>query len=136
MKILIIVALFEYQLSCSAILNKLKSIFQHFLMQCLFTIFDVIKIRLKEWLLIFPSISTKQTTTSHIKPLKTKILVLVGISSNMWYGNWISNDNTGIKNKRTNIRTDSMPLKKTTRYHKNEWQHKHWQYNSTVGEYL
>ena len=32
--------------------------------------------------------------------------------------------------------TDSPPFKKTTYQHKNEWQHKHWQYNSRFNEYV
>ena len=35
--------------------------------------------------------------------------------------NWISNGNTDLNNKKT--WTDSLPLKKITHYHKNEWQH-------------
>jgi hypothetical protein len=31
--------------------------------------------------------------------------------------------------------TDSLALKKPTYYHKNEWQHKHGQYNSRVNYY-
>jgi hypothetical protein len=42
---------------------------------------------------------------------------------------WISNDNTGI-NKQSKNYTDSFPLKATIHYYKNEWQHKHGQYNS------
>jgi hypothetical protein len=30
--------------------------------------------------------------------------------------------------------TDSLPPKKTSYYHKNEWQHKHGQYNSRINE--
>jgi hypothetical protein len=30
--------------------------------------------------------------------------------------------------------TGSLPLKKTTYYHKNKWQHKHGQYNNSVNQ--
>jgi hypothetical protein len=47
--------------------------------------------------------------------------------------NWISNGN--IYNKLQNKPcTDWLPLGKTTYYLKNEWQLKHWQYNSRVNE--
>ena len=42
---------------------------------------------------------------------------------------WISNGN-----KRFKSCIDSIPRKKTSYYHKNEWQHKHGYYNSRVDE--
>jgi glucan-binding YG repeat protein len=51
-------------------------------------------------------------------------------------GKWISNGNTYIHKRYKTTCTNSLPLKENTHYHKNEWQHKHGQYNSRVNECL
>ena len=99
---------------------------------------------------LWPLISTKQTATYHLKLLKTKnnitydignprpaqkcgkVKPVHGISA-IPSDNWILNNMKEL-NKQSKTSTDSLPLKKITHYHKNEWQHKHGQYNSRVNE--
>ena len=47
-----------------------------------------------------------------------------------------SNGNTCLMSANDEKSADLFPLKKTTYYHKNEWQHKHGQYHSMVNEFL
>ena len=47
-----------------------------------------------------------------------------------------SNGNTCLMSANDEKSADLLPLKKTTYYHKNEWQHKHGQYHSMVNEFL
>ena len=47
-----------------------------------------------------------------------------------------SNGNTCLMSANDDKSVDLLPLKKTTYYHKNEWQHEHGQYDSRVNECL